>query len=216
MRQTWLALTIAASSYAIGSAAAVQPDRHRFAGNWVLNNEQSDRPIGLNGRGPEEGVDRGGRGGRGGGGRGRMGGGRFGGGFGGGGGRMGGQRPDPEQMEKMREVMTAMRQAPRRLVIIEKEDALVLTDEKGDIQRLLPDGQQHKQIFGTVQIDRTTKWKGNDLVTAIDAGGGMKLVQTYTILPETKQLSVTGTMENPRARNPGRAITFVYDLTPER
>lgn len=197
-----------------GDAPKAAPDRERFVGHWVLNDQASDQPIGLNGRGADDRggggrVGGGGRGGRMGGGGGRMGGG--GGGFrGGGGGRV---QADPAQIERMREVMAAARRAPRRLIVIAKEDALVATDELGDIQRLTPDGQKHKGIFGTVQVDRTTRWKGDDLVSEIDAGNGVKLVQTFKLLPETRQLSYSASLESARGGRQGRALTFVYDLT---
>jgi hypothetical protein len=189
-------------------------------GRWELNWRQSDRTPEVSGPGQGEPGERGGgrRGGGGGGG-----GGRGGGGMGGRGGMMGapggmgrggerGGAPSAEALDQMRDFM----QAPRTLVIVEHQDRVSITDESGQVQKLLPNGEKQKDERAGKSFERTTHWDGRSLVTEISLSGGMKITQTFQKVAEGLQLVVTTKVEGKGM--PGgasRELKRVYDQTLE-
>ena len=229
MRWHWWAAAAALGLVGVLEAPSTAAGETQVAGIdgvWVLNEELSDDPRGRLG-GSEGEADRGrggGFGGRGpggsGGGRGGFGGGR--GGFGGGG--FGGDRPDPQEMARMREAMrramSDLLTAPRRMTIVSTDDEIGLTYDDGRVVRLIPDDRAHAGIAGdSMQVRRTTRWDGDRLVTdlALEARMPFRLEQSYEIRTDDvagRQLIVTSRVAMGRGGNGGREFRRVYDLEP--
>jgi len=207
-----LALLVAMLAPAPPATAADKPS---IAGAWSMNREASDV---LPPRGDNDSGDRGdGASHRGGGGRGYGGGhgGFGGGGMGRGGGGMRGERPNPDEVARMRAATRDLMDPPDHLTITQTDSIIVITGADGHTTRLSPDGKKIKDE--NTGIERKTKWDGGKLVSEISGLGPGKATQTFTIDPESHQLRITVQMEGRSGRNgnaPPRTIAHVYD--PER
>jgi len=189
----------------LGPSPAVD-DKPTVSGGWTLNKELSDAPVDRSSR--TDGGD-GGQGSQGRGGGRRGGGGGFGGGFGGrgrGGAGQGG--PSREDMQRMREAMRELTEAPDHLVIADTSSLIIITGADGRTTRLSPDGKKIKDE--NTGIERKTKWDGARLVSEISNIGSGKATQTYAVDPETHRLKVTVEMQGGRSKQT-RTITHVYD-----
>ncbi len=194
-------------------------------GVWVLNRDLSDDPSGrLAGRedGDRGDPDRGG--GFGGRGPGGFGGGRggFGGGRGGFGGDRGGDRPDPQEMARMRqamrEAMSALLAAPGRMTIVTTADEVGLRYADGRVVRLIPDNRDHAGLAGSsMQVRRKTRWDGDRLVTEVelDTRRSFRVQRSYEVRADDgggRQLIVTSRVEGGRGGDGGGEFRRVYDL----
>lgn len=173
-----------------------------IVGAWTLNHELSDKTPE---RPADEAGERGrGRRGDGGGGRGL---GR--GGFGGGRGRGGGQGRggmDPEEMVRLRDATRDLLSAPEHLTIVSAGNLIIITGPDGRTTRLSPDGEKIKDE--STKTDRRTKWESQKLVSEIGGLPGGKVVETYGVDPERRQLHITVRRDDDR-----RPLAFhrVYD-----
>ena len=227
MRWQWWAMVLAVGLIgALGapSTEAGEAQGPGIDGVWVLNPELSDDPSGrLGGSDGDRNRDPGGGfGGRGpggfGGGRGGFGGGR--GGFGGGG--FGNDRPDPQEMARMRAAMQeAIRDllaAPRRMTIVSTDDEIGLTYGDGRVVRLIPDNREHAGLAGNrMQVRRTTRWDGDRLVTDLELESRLpfRVEQSYEVRTEGvggRQLIVTSRVERGPGGDGRREFRRVYDL----
>ena len=201
-----LAVTLAAAP---PTTTAEKPS---IAGAWTMNKEASDvlPPRGDNGSGDRgDGGSRRGNGGRGyGGGHGG-----FGGGMGrGGGGGMRGERPNPDEVARMRAAMRDLTDPSDHLTITQTDSIIVITGADGRTTRLSPDGKKIKDE--NTGIERKTKWDGGKLVSEISGLGPGKATQTFAIDPESHQLRITVQMEGRGGRNGNaqpRTVMHVYD-----
>jgi hypothetical protein len=192
-------------------ARAQPPAKGVLTGAWTLNKDLSDQP---NARG-ERGDDRGrGRRGNGGGGFGRGGGGRGRGGFGGGGMGRGGDRGgmSPEDMARTRDAMRDITDPSDHLTITETDSMVVITSGDGRTTRLSPDGKKIKD--DNTRIERKTKWDAGKLVSEVTGAGPGKMIQTFAIDPETRQLRISVQIEAGRSGQ-ARSINHVYDADPK-
>jgi hypothetical protein len=204
-----LALLVAMLAPAPPATAADKPS---LAGAWTMNKEASDvlPPRGDNDSGDrgDGGSHRGNGGGRGyGGGHGG-----FGGGMGRGGGGMRGERPNPDEVARMRAAMRDLTDPSDHLTITQTDSIIVITGADGRTTRLSPDGKKIKDE--NTGIERKTKWDGARLVSEISGLGPGKATQTFTIDPESHQLRITVQMEGRSGRNgnaPPRTMAHVYD-----
>jgi len=198
-----LSLSILACTLAFSLGATPRgqtPGRPSLTGAWRLNNDLSDRAPE---RGDEAERGRRGRGAggvRGGGGRGGMGRGGM--------GRGGARGDDREAMARVRDAMRDIVEAPERLTITETESMVVVTSGDGRTTRLSTDGSKVKD--DNTKIERRTKWDGNKLVSEISGAGRGKIVQTYSVDPESRQLRITLQMDGPRGGQP-RTVAHAYD-----
>jgi len=204
-------LTIALLTIALAPAPPAQAaEKPSIAGVWTLNKDLSD--SGARDRGDDTGDDRGDRGGRrggyGGGGRGGFGGGRYG-GMGRGGGGMRGAGMNPDEMQRMRDVMRDLTNPSDRLTVAQTDSMIVVTGADGRTTRLSPDGKKIKDE--NTGIERKTKWDGAKLVSEISGLGSGKATQTFALDPEHHQLKVTVQMEGRGRSGQPRTITHVYD-----
>ena len=186
----------------------------RLAGAWLLNPDQSDAPPGRmdregDGEGEEHRPRRGGFGHPGGRGFGGSGGGSM----GRPGGTMGGresERPDPEQMAKLRQFMRDSIEGSDRLVLTFDGPTVILTLGDGRVRKWQADGAKHQELAEAgVQVERKTRWDGDELVTECKVKGGppLELEQTWT--RQGDQLVVTTKIQGGRGK--GRAHRRVYD-----
>ena len=202
----FVALVTLIGAWLAAESRAQTADKPSIAGGWTLNADQSDRQSDRDGDRSAGRRDNGGGGyGRRGGGRGGFGGGGFGGGRGGYG------RGTPENAEEMARRRDAMRDIinpPNHLVVTQADSVVVMTGPDGRTTRLSPDGKKVKDE--NTGIERRTKWDAGKLVSEISGAGGMKLTETYALVPETHQLRISVQIEGGRGGQ-ARTVTDVYD-----
>ena len=202
----FVALVTLIGAWLAVESRAQTADKPSIAGGWTLNADQSDRQSDRDGDRSAGRRDNGGGGyGRRGGGRGGFGGGGFGGGRGGYG------RGTPENAEEMARRRDAMRDIinpPNHLVVTQTDSMVVMTGPDGRTTRLSPDGKKVKDE--NTGIERRTKWDAGKLVSEISGAGGMKLTETYALVPETHQLRISAQIEGGRGGQ-ARTVTHVYD-----
>ncbi len=172
-----------------------------LTGAWILNKDLSDNPQNQTGDGREDGA----RGRRSGGGRG-FGRGGFGGGAGRGGGRSG---SDPEQAARVRNAMRDLMNPSDRLTIVQTDSLIIITGSDGRTTRLSPDGKKVKD--DSTKFEWKTRWDGAKLVTEITGLPSGKILETYAVDPEHRQLHLTLQVED--TRRPA-TINRVYDFDP--
>ncbi len=177
-----------------------------MVGRWDLNVQASD-PTPAPEQQQGEGQDREDRGGGGGGGRG---------GRGGGMGGRGGSRTEWDRTAKqpdssaVRQEMERALEAPRFLIIVQREGTVILTDDQGRVTTLKPDGTKvvEQQAGGTVE--RTTRWTDRALETTAKLGNGAKVTQTFTKVFDGLQLVVVTRVEGGKLPRPIE-LKRVYD-----
>ena len=188
--------------------SAKSPARPAIAGAWQLNRDASDRPGQMSGQ-PADGARRGG----GGGGGGRMGGRGRGGGMGGGmrGRAGGGARGGAEDRTRTMEIVRDAMMASPRLTIVQTDGGVSLTDADGRVLTLAVNGKKEKHVVGSETVEMKAKWDAGQLVIETDAGGGLKIVKTYSVASgESRQLQVLVKAEG-SGRGGGRQVRHVYD-----
>jgi hypothetical protein len=188
----------------LSAQSAGTPD---LTGTWVFNAELSDRP----GQAAQGGRPDGGAGGRRGpgGGMGRPGGmGGQGGGYGGRGGGGAGM-PNPEDMERMRAAMAAVLHAPARLIIVNSERGLIVTDDEGVSTRLALDGSKETGAINGVPFETTTKWEEGKLRVEKKFRSGPKVIELYSVSSDPRLLTVS--LKTDSGRGGGRTIKRVYE-----
>ncbi len=174
----------------------------QLAGRWDLNVQASDPTPSLE---PQRG---GGEEDRGGGGGGR-------GGRGGTGGRRGtygessraGAKADSSAV---RQEMERALEAPRFLIVVQREGSVILTDDQGRVTTLKPDGTKVVEEQAGGSVERTTRWDDRALVTTTKLGNGAKVTQTFTKVFDGLQLVIVTRIEGGKLPSP---IQFkrVYD-----
>jgi hypothetical protein len=170
-------------------------------GAWTVNKDLSDAPRDQ--AAGRDGGDRRRRGGGGGGfGRGG-GGGRRGGGFG------GGQRAtsDPAQSERVRAAMRDIMSPPDHVTIVQAGTMILITGADGRTTRLSPDGTKIKDE--STKIERKTVWSDGKLVSEISGLPSGKIIETYSVDPEHRQLRIAIRLDDPRRQ---ATVNRVYDL----
>jgi hypothetical protein len=166
-----------------------------LTGEWVLNRELSDAP-----RGGEEG----GMCGRSGRGRGGMGGGT-------GAGR---GAADPEQMQRLRESMTEMMQPAARVTVTQADGTITFTTADGRSQTFATDGRKEKHQVGAQTAETKTQWKGEHLTKEVSFAGGLKVTETYALVPEPAQLEVVVKIDGPMGRTISQKRVYERSASP--
>jgi hypothetical protein len=97
-------------------------------------------------------------------------------------------------------------QAPNRLTIVQTDSLVIVTTDEGRVVRLAPNRKGVKDE--STGIERKTRWEGPRLITEITGGGARKMIETYAVDPQTKQLHLTLQIDSPQ-----RPVTInrVYD-----
>jgi hypothetical protein len=198
--------------------------RPNLSGGWTIDLNISTDPARASfdqraaGNDRQDGQQRrggfGGRGGMGGGGfRGR-------GGYGGYGGGSGdnaasGDPSTPEERTRLLELTNVIKKASASLVISHNDPSLAITDALGHTQVFQTTGEKDQHQLATVGVESTTHWDGSRLVTEYTLSDRAKLVLTYTLLPNTKQLVVRINLQaGSTRRGGGSEVKLVYDLGP--
>lgn len=181
-----------------GRAASLQShgndrDIHsNLTGAWTLNGELSDDPAKV--METLHGVSGGGRG---------MPFGGHGPGMHGGGGR---GPTDPEQMR----ARMALVEPPRRLTITQADQSITLTDGEGRSQTLSPNNRKQRVAKGTGTVDVKAKWDDERLVKETSLADGTKVTETYSLIPDARQLHVSVKIESAQMPRP-IVLGRVYD-----
>lgn len=204
MRITVLAAAVALVISPVSAAVRAQaPPSPSLEGAWSLNKDLSDKPPagaeGGRGREDHQGGHRGGGG--------RGGGYGHGGGFGGtgsGGGRADGR--NPEDVQRLRNALRDELEAPEHLTIVASGSTIILTAGDGRTTRLSADGKKIKDE--STSVERRTKWDAGKLVSEVSGLGQGKIVETYTLDTEHKQLRVTLNIESAQRK---ATVNRVYD-----
>jgi hypothetical protein len=171
-----------------------------LTGAWTLNKDLSDSPRNQAGDGREDGD----RGRRSGGGRG-VGRGGFGGGRGGrGSGRNG---SDPEQVARARTETRDIMNPSGHLTIVQTDSMIIITGSEGRTTRLSPDGKKVKDE--STKLEWKTKWDGAKLVSEITGLRSGKIIETYSVDPEHRQLHLAIQLDD--SRRP-LTVNRVYDF----
>ena len=199
----WTAVAVALLDIHVLGAQPAPEDHSAYFGGWTLNRELSSQPPSLE---PSRGD------------HGRLGGGRGGGDFGGPGGRGGVGRPpfDPEQMKRTTGLMQELMAPLAHLVITSAEGgAIRFTEADGLSRKFVPNDTKEKHQFVNGTIETKTKWEDGELRQEFLLAEGMRLVRTYAVTPEPKQLVVATTMDGgPGGRRD--PIRFVYEADADR
>jgi len=197
---SWTAAAVAILSVPVSRAQPAPADQAVCFGAWTLNRELSSKP-----RSPDAG--RGARGRPGGTGRG---------GFGRPGDRGGGAPPSGQSQQKgTMELLQELMTPSAHLIITPAEDgAIRFTEADGLTRAYVLDEKKEKHQFVSGTFDTKTKWEDGELHQEVFATERMKIVRTYRVTPEPRQLIVTTTMDGgpDGQREP---IRFVYDADPD-
>src|SRR5439155_285347 len=187
----FVALVTLIGAWLAVESRAQTADKPSIAGGWTLNADQSDRQSDRDGDRSAGRRDFGG------------------GGFGGGRGGYGRGTPEnAEEMARRRDAMRDIINPPNHLVVTQTDSMVVMTGPDGRTTRLSPDGKKVKDE--NTGIERRTKWDAGKLVSEISGAGGMKLTETYALVPETHQLRISVQIEGGRGGQ-ARTATHVYD-----
>ena len=206
MRITGLATAVALVIVTASAALRAQtPPSPSLEGAWTLNKDLSDKPLsGREGGQGREGHQGGHRGG------GRGGGAGHGGGFGGAGSSgVQAQGGNAEDVQRLRNALRDELEAPEHLTIVESGSTIVLTAGDGRTTRLSADGKKVKDE--STKVERRTKWDAGKLVSEVSGLGQGKIVETYALDTEHKQLKVTLNIEGPQRK---ATVNRTYDADP--
>jgi hypothetical protein len=216
------AFLLAMSLAAVARAGDNQP---KLSGRWQFNKDQSDdsqqkisdaqssQRSNTNSGGSYPGGGTGGGYPGGGGGWPGGGGGWPGGGMGRGGmGRRGGQQGNRGSTVSA-EDWDRLGQNPKFLLIDQKSDQLVVTDDSDHAQNFYLDGKKHddKDENGKKVSTTKTEWQGNTLVAETKLDHGTKLTRSFRLSEDGKQLTVVSRLENSSLQGPV-TIQRVYDV----
>ena len=153
--------------YEFGSDHPQQGQTAHLTGEWRLNTDLSDDPAKVM---ESMHSERGGGSGRG----------RWMHGGGGGGGM------DPAKMQAMRSAM----EAPAKLTIAEADGSVTFTDSEGRSQTFATTNKKEQHSIENVTADVKTKWEDGRLVKETSFDDGLKLTETYSLVPNADQLQV--------------------------
>jgi len=125
---------------------------------------------------------------------------------GGGGGGM-----DPAKMQAMRSAM----EAPAKLTIAEADGSVTFTDSEGRSQTFATTNKKEQHSIENVTADVKTKWEDGRLVKETSFDDGLKLTETYSLVPNADQLQVLVKM-NVSQMSREVSVKRVYDLERRR
>ena len=110
-------------------------------------------------------------------------------------------------MALLQEVMTP---AVHWVVTSADDGTLVFADAEGRSSRFVPNDKKEKHQLTAGTIETKTRWDKGQLRQEISLPPGIKAVRVFVAVPETKQLTVTTSLEGgPGGRRP--PSRFVYD-----
>jgi hypothetical protein len=199
----------------LGAAQSPSIDHSSFNGGWVLNKDAStSTPAGLVGRGDgSDAPPRGARGGAAGRGRGGFGGGR--GGFGGAGGYGGrSSSVDPRKMEQMMALRQEVLETPTHWIVTQGDGTITFVDADGQSRKFLTSNKKEKHQLQNGTIETKTRWDGALLQQEITGPDSLKILRTFDVSPDGRQLVVTSQFERSLDGRQSPPMRIVYDADP--
>ena len=118
-------------------------------------------------------------------------------------------RGNLEEAARVRDAIRDIIEPPAHLTITLTETMVVLTGPDGRTTRLSPDGEKVKDE--NTKMERKTRWDGGNLVSEISGLGQGKMIQTFSVDPDHRQLRITVLMEGGGRSGQPRTIAHVYD-----
>src|SRR5437868_13347939 len=106
----------------------------------------------------------------------------------------------------MRGARRQEKRAPEQMTSVSSETTVIITTPGGHTTRLATDGSKIKDE--STGIERKTKWDGGKLVSEVSGLGRGKIIETYAVDGEPRQLRVKLEIDGPRKSSETR----VYDL----
>jgi hypothetical protein len=110
----------------------------------------------------------------------------------------------------MQALMEELVTAPARLTITVNEGAVTFVLPDGRTQRHATTGKKEKHQLDSASLETVAKWEHDVLVREIDAGGGLKVRETYTVPAGPRRLEVNVKVEDRRMPRPV-TLKRVYD-----
>ena len=104
----------------------------------------------------------------------------------------------------MRDVM----EAAENLTLVQTESSLMVTSDTGQTRTLQLDGTSVTENLGGREIETTTTWDGEKIVSEMRPDQGPTILNTYELSPEGHELFVTSDIATPRGTV---TIRRVYD-----
>jgi hypothetical protein len=184
-------------------ASSSQSPSPGLAGVWVLNPALTQRPAEI-GFSPDWARGEGPRGGgQSEGGRGRR---------SGSGGAMGVPpiaRESADDSTRASQLTAEVRTPPARLTIIQKSDAILITDDQGRVRTLHPNGTHDELTIGTVPLPTTARWDAGSLLIVFDVAQGRQLRYALSTSSNPTQLLVEVTFVE--HGKDGDKVRFTYE-----
>ena len=118
---------------------------------------------------------------------------------------------DPAKMQAMRSAM----EAPAKLTIAEADGSVTFTDSEGRSQTFATTNKKEQHSIENVTADVKTKWEDGRLVKETSFDDGLKLTETYSLVPNADQLQVLVKM-NVSQMSREVSVKRVYDLERRR
>jgi hypothetical protein len=127
-------------------------------------------------------------------------------------GRRGGQQANRGGSTVTAEDWDRLAQTPKFLRLDQQSDKVVVTDDQDNAQTFYPDGKKHedKDVNGK-KVTTKTEWQGDMLVAETKLDHSTKLVQSFRLSDDGKQLYVTSRLENSSLQGPV-SVRRVFDM----
>jgi hypothetical protein len=127
------------------------------------------------------------------------------------GGRRAQDRADEAELAKVKEMLRLTMAAPDKIVIAVDGPSIEISGSDGTLQRLLADGKNiPDRSHAGLELERKTKWEGNDLVTEFKLKDSeAKAKQTWT--REGKRLTILTKLTPPNGAEP-LEVKRVYEV----
>jgi len=191
-------------AFCVLRASASQPASPGLEGAWMLNPSLTQRPSEI-GFSPDWARSEGARGGgQSEGGHGRRG--------GSGGGAIGVPpigRESAEDSTRETQLTAEVRTPPARLTIIQKPDAILITDDQGRARTFHPNGTQDELTIGTVPLPTTARWDAGSLLIVFEVAQGRQLRYALSTSSNPTQLRVEVTFVE--HGKDGDKVRFTYE-----
>jgi hypothetical protein len=202
-----LALLLTAAANTAGARQSERPAaRPDFSGTWTLDREISTDPSQVSFATPSEqpraGFGRGGFGRRGEG------------GFGGRGGRFPTNTPKATPDDRLKALADELRSAFTAIVVSHHDPSFVVSDAAEHAQFFHTNGESDENHLGAATLTSTTYWEGDRLIVEYSLNDRRRLVYTYALVPQTRQLVIRVRLEE--GRTGSEEVRLVYSLTPSK
>jgi hypothetical protein len=102
---------------------------------------------------------------------------------------------------------------PKFLRIDQRSDQVVVIDDSEQAQTFYPDGKKHDDTDASgKKVSTKTEWQGDVLIAQTNLSHSTKLIQTFRVSDDGKELYIVSRLEAPSLQGPV-SIRRVYDLS---